>query len=144
MKSLDRLIDECMVTRRSTAVLAGTFVGFALLLTIIETCGLLSFLVGQRRREIGVRMAIGAAPQQVLTHFLALGMKLLLGGIALGWLGAWATSQAMERLLFGIRGVPFGVLGTTVAATVAVVLMATFIPSFRASRISPTEALREE
>jgi ABC-type antimicrobial peptide transport system permease subunit len=133
-----------MVTRRSTAVLAGTFAGVALLLTIIGTYGVLSFAVGQRRREIGVRMAIGAAPQQVLSHFLGLGMKLLLGGIALGGLGAWMTSQAMGRLLFGIRGVPLGVLATTVGVMATVVLMATFVPSYRASRISPTEALRED
>jgi predicted permease len=144
VKPLDSLIDESMVTRRSTAVLAGTFAGVALLLTIIGTYGVLSFAVGQRRREIGVRMAIGAAPQQVLSHFLGLGMKLLLGGIALGGLGAWMTSQAMGRLLFGIRGVPLGVLATTVGVMATVVLMATFVPSYRASRISPTEALRED
>jgi ABC-type antimicrobial peptide transport system permease subunit len=89
-------------------------------------------------------MAIGAAPQQVLSHFMSLGMKLLLGGIALGGLGAWMTSQAMQRLLFGVRGVPLGVLGTTVAVMATVVLMATFLPSYRASRISPMEALRED
>jgi predicted permease len=144
VKPLDSLIDESMVTRRSTAVLAGTFAGVALLLTIIGTYGVLSFAVGQRRREIGLRMAIGAAPQQVLAHFLGLGVKLLLGGIVLGGLGVWMTSQAMERLLFGIRGVPLGVLGATVGVMVTVVLTATFVPSYRASRISPTEALRED
>jgi ABC-type antimicrobial peptide transport system permease subunit len=140
VKPLDSLIDESMVTRRSTAVLAGTFAGVALLLTIIGTYGVLSFAVGQRRREIGLRMAIGAAPQQVLAHFLGLGVKLLLGGIVLGGLGVWMTSQAMERLLFGIRGVPLGVLGATVGVMVTVVLTATFVPSYRGARSKAAHA----
>ena len=144
VKTLDSLIDESMVTRRSTTVLAGTFATVALLLTINGTYGVLAFAVGQRRREIGVRMAIGAAPRQVLTHFLELGMKLLLGGIALGGLGSWMTSQAMQGLLFGIQGVPLGVLGATVGVMATVMLTATLVPSYRASRISPTEALRED
>jgi predicted permease len=144
VKLLGSLIDGSMVARRGTAVLAGTFAVFALLLTIIGTYGVLSFAVGQRRREIGVRMAIGAAPQQVLAHFLGLGVKLLLVGIALGGLGAWMTSRAMESLLFGIQGVPLGVIGTALGVMMLVVLTATFVPSYRASRISPTEALRED
>jgi predicted permease len=144
VKPLDSLIDESMVTRRSTTVLAATFADVALLLTIIGTYGVLSFAVGQRRREIGVRMAIGAAPRQVLSHFLELGMKLLLGGVALGSLGSWMTSQDMQRLLFGIQGLPLGVLGATIGVMLTVVLTATFVPSYRASRISPTEALRED
>jgi ABC-type antimicrobial peptide transport system permease subunit len=144
VKPLDSLIEESMVARRGTAVLAGAFAGFALLLTIVGTYGVLSFAVGQRRREIGVRMAIGAAPWQVLAHFLRLGVKLLLLGIALGGLGAWMTSRAMESLLFGIRGLPLGVIGSAIGVMMTVVLTATFVPSYRASRISPTEALRED
>lgn len=144
VKPIDNLINESMVTRRSTAVLAGTFAGVALLLTIIGSYGVLSFAVSHRRREIGVRMAIGATPQRVLAHFLGLGMKLLLGGIALGALGAWMTGTALEKFLFGIQGVPLAVLGTTVGVVVTVVLMATLVPSYRASRLSPTEALRED
>lgn len=141
---LDNLIDQSLVTRRSPAVLAGIFAGVALLLTIIGTYGVLSYAVGRRRREIGIRMAIGAEPRQVLSQFLKLGMKLLFAGVALGFLGAWIAGRAMQGFLYGIGSVHFGVLAMTAGVMSAVVLVATLIPSLRASRVSPTEALRED
>jgi predicted permease len=137
LKPMQAWIDESMVSRRSPALLAGLFAGVALLLAAIGT-------YGQRRREIGVRMALGALPQQVRAQFLALGAKLLLAGIALGALGAWGVGQAMQSMLFELEVVHAGVLAVATVVMALVVLAATFLPSHRASRVSPIEALRDD
>jgi len=114
------------------------------LLAAIGTYGVLAYAVSQRRREIGVRMALGALPQQVLKQFLTLGAKLLLAGVLLGLLGAWLAGHAMQSVLFGVGSLHPGVLAATAATMALVVLLATFIPSNRAMRVSPIEALRDE
>jgi predicted permease len=144
LKPMRSLIGESVVTRRSPAVLAGIFAVVALLLTAVGTYGVLAYAVGQRRREIGVRMALGAGQQQVLRQFLGLGAKLLLVGIGFGMPGAWATGRAMQHLLFGIGSVHVGVVAAAAGVMIGVVLLATALPSYSASRVSPTEALCDE
>jgi predicted permease len=144
LKTMQTRIDESLVARRSPAVLAGIFSAVALLLAAIGTYGVLAYAVAQRRREIGVRMALGAQPQQVLAQFLGLGARLLLAGIVLGVLGSWAAGRAMQGVLFGVDVLQPGVLAATAGVLLVVVLLAVFLPSFRASRVSPIEALRDE
>lgn len=144
LKPMQAWIDESMVARRSPALLAGIFAAVALLLAAVGTYGVLAYAVNQRRREIGVRMALGAQPGQVLAQFLGLGAKLLLAGIALGLLGAWGAGRAMQSQLFGVGAVHAGVLAATAGVMMIVVLLATFLPSHRASRVSPIEALRDD
>ncbi len=144
LKPMQVRIDDSLVSRRSPAVLAGIFAGVALLLAAVGTYGVLAYAVSQRRREIGVRMALGAQPEQVLAQFLGLGAKLLLAGIALGVVGSWAAGRAMQSVLFGVGTVHVGVLFATAGLLVVVVLLAVFLPSYRASRVSPLEALRDE
>lgn len=144
IKPMQAWIDESVVSRRSPAILAGIFAGVALVLAAIGTYGVLAYAVNQRRREIGVRMALGAQPQQVLGQFLGLGVKLLFAGTALGLVGAWGAGRAMKSQLFGVETLHFGVLGATAAVLLLVVLAATFVPSHRASRVSPIDALRDD
>jgi len=144
LKPMQGLIDDSLVSRRSPALLAGIFAGVALVLAAIGTYGVLAYAVGQRRKEIGVRMAIGALPSQILTQFLVLGAKLLVAGIAIGALGSWAAGRAMRGMLFGVGAMNIGILAATAAILMVVVLLATFLPSRRASRVSPIEALRDE
>ena len=143
LKPMQNRIEESLVMRRSPAVLAGIFAGVALLLTAVGTYGVLAYAVGQRRREIGIRMALGASPQQVLTQFLGLGTRLLIAGISLGTIGAWAAGRTMESLLFGVGSLHLGILAATAGVMITAVLLASFLPSQRASRVSPTEALRD-
>jgi predicted permease len=144
VRSMETRIDESLMTRRSPALLTGIFAGVALLLAAIGTYGVLSYSVTQRYREIGVRMALGALPQQVLAHFLGLGTKLLLLGVSLGVLGAWAAGRAMERVLFGVSAFQADVLAVTVGVMMLVVLLACFIPARRAANVDPMVALRYE
>ncbi len=144
LKPMQGRIDDTLVGRRSPAVLAGIFAAAALLLAAIGTYGVLAYAVSQRRREIGVRMALGARPEQILAQFLALGGRLVAAGIALGLLGAWLTAHAMRGVLFGIGGLPLVVLAGTAGLMLAVVLLATFLPSRRAARVNPIDALRAD
>ena len=144
IKPMQALVDESLVTRRSPAVLAGAFAGVALLLAAIGTYGVLAYAVGQRRREIGVRMALGAQPQQVLAQFLSMGAKLLAVGVVLGLFFSWFVGRAMQSLLYGVDPVDAGVLAVTAVTLIAVVLLATFLPARRATKVDPMEALRSE
>jgi ABC-type antimicrobial peptide transport system permease subunit len=144
VKPMQALIDESLVSRRSPALLAGIFAGVALLLAAVGTYGVLAYAVGQRRREIGVRMALGALPGQVLAQFLGLGARLLGAGIFLGVFGAWAAGRAMQGQLFGVGADNMPVFAATAGVMTVVVLLAVFLPSHRASRVSPIEVLRGE
>jgi len=144
LKPMQGWIDESTVSRRSPALLAGIFAGVALMLAAVGTYGVLAYAVGQRRREIGVRMALGALPQQVLAQFVGLGLRLLLVGVILGAIGSWFVGRAMESQLFGVGAIHVGVLAGAGCVMLVVVLAATFLPSHRASRVSPIEALRDD
>ncbi len=102
LRSMEARIADSLVSRRSPALLAGLFAGIALLLTAIGTYGVLSYAVAQRRREIGLRMALGARPEQVRAQFVSLALRLLAAGTLLGLLGAWLTGKAMQAVLFQV------------------------------------------
>ena len=140
---MERRVADSLVARRSPALLAGLFSVIALLLTTIGTYGVLSYAVAQRRREIGVRMALGARPEQVRGQFVALALRLLIGGTAVGLFGVWLASRAMEAVLFQVPAFhPATLAATAVLGTVSVA--ACLVPSHRAARISPMEAMINE
>jgi len=144
LRSMDTRIADSLVARRSPALLAGLFSGIALLLTSIGTYGVLSYAVAQRRREIGVRIALGAQPGQIRIQFLSLSLRLLTAGTVLGLIGAWQAGRAMRTLLFQVPPLNVAVLAAAACVTVAVCLAACLVPSQRAAQISPLEALAEE
>jgi predicted permease len=144
VRSMDTRIADSLVARRSPALLAALFSGIALLLTSIGTYGVLSYAVTQRRREIGVRIALGAQPGQIRMQFLLLSLRLLIAGTVLGLIGAWQTGLAMRSLLFQVPALNLAVLAVAACVTTAVCLAACLLPAQRAARISPMEALAEE
>jgi predicted permease len=143
IKPMQIRVDDSLVTRRSPALLAGLFAATALLLAAVGIYGVLAFAVAQRRREIGVRMALGARPRQVLAQFIGVGARLLLIGITFGGLGAWAIGRVMQSVLFGVGTVHVGVLATTAGLMFFVVFLAIIVPSRRAAKTDPMEALRD-
>ena len=144
LRSLEVRITDSLVSRRSPALLAGLFAGIALLLTAIGTYGVLSYAVAQRRREIGLRMALGARPEQIRGQFIGLALRLLAAGTILGVLGAWLTGKAMRAVLFQVPPLHVATLAGTAAILGVVALLACMLPSDRAARISPMEAMIEE
>jgi len=144
LRSMDTRIADSLIARRSPALLAGLFSGIALLLTSIGTYGVLSYAVAQRRREIGVRIALGAQPGQIRIQFLSLSLRLLTAGTVLGLIGAWQAGRAMRSLLFQVPPLNVAVLAAAACVTAAVCLAACLLPSQRAAQISPMEALAEE
>lgn len=144
LKSMQARIDDSLVARRSPAILAGIFSAVALLLAAVGTYGVLSYAVGQRRREIGVRMALGALPNQVRIQFLGIGLRLFGFGITTGLLGAWLTGRGMQSVLYGVPGVSGAILGATAVIMGAITLAACMLPACSAARVNPMEALRIE
>jgi len=144
IRSMDTRIADSLITRRSPALLAGIFAGVALLLAAIGTYGVLSYAVAQRRREIGIRMALGAQREQIGAQFLSLGLRLLAAGTILGLIGAWLAGRAMQSILFDVPTLHVATLFGTALVMTAVSLVACLIPARRATKVHPMEALRYE
>jgi predicted permease len=143
LQSMDTRIADSLVAQRSPAFLAGIFSLIAILLVGVGTYGVLSYAVAQRRREIGLRMALGARPGQIRSQFLALALRLLAAGTILGTIGAWLAGRAMQTLLFQVPPLHVATLAAAGGIVGAVSLIACLLPSQRATRISPVEALTD-
>jgi predicted permease len=144
LRSMDTRISDSLVARRSPALLAGIFAAVALLLAAIGTYGVLSYAVAQRRREIGIRMALGAQTKQIGAQFLSLGLRLLAAGTILGLIGAWLAGRAMQSVLFDVPTLHIATLLGTALVMTAVALVACLIPARRATKVDPMIALRAE
>jgi len=144
LRSMETRIADSLVARRSPALLAGLFSAIALLLTAVGTYGVLSYAVAQRRREIGLRMALGAQPGDIRSQFLYLSLRLLAGGIILGLIGAWLTGQAMQAVLFHVSAFNPAILTGALCVMAVISFAACLLPSQRAARISPMETLTEQ
>ena len=134
IRSMETRIAESLIARRSPAMLAGIVAGVALLLAAVGTYGVLSYTIAQRRREIGVRMALGAQTHQIRTQFLSLGLRLLAAGILLGVMGGGPPERAMESVLFGVPTLHLATLFGTALVMAAVSLVACLIPARRHDR----------
>ncbi len=143
-RTMKSRIDDSLITRRSPAVLAVVFAAVALLLASTGIYGAVAYAVAQRRREIGVRLALGALRQQIGRQFLSIGLRLLVAGGVLGLIGAWAAGRVMQSILFEVPPVHSATLAITFIIMIVVTLLACLLPAMRASRIDPMEALRSE
>jgi ABC-type antimicrobial peptide transport system permease subunit len=137
-------IDRMLARERMVAKLAGIFGGLALLLAAIGLYGLLAQEVTRRTREIGIRMALGAARAQVLRLVLGLGTLLTVLGLALGLLGAWGATRYLGTMLYGVQASDPITLTIVGVILVLVALAACFLPARRATRVDPMVALRYE
>jgi putative ABC transport system permease protein len=130
--------------RRFAAQFFGLFGGIALLLSALGVYGVMLYSVGQRTREIGVRMALGADRGSVVSLIVGQGMRVAFAGLVAGLAGAWGASRFLESQLYGLDGVDLPTyLGVTVLLALFA-LLACFLPARRATRVDPVDALRSE
>jgi putative ABC transport system permease protein len=126
------------------AWLIGVFAGIAVLLAAIGLSGVLSYAVTQQRREIGIRMALGALSRDVVAEVLRNAFTMILAGLALGMLGAFAVTRVLENLLFEVSPLDPLALGAACVAMMVTGLIASFVPANRAARVDPVTTLRDE
>jgi len=129
---------------RSSAWLVGGFAGLALLLGVVGLYGTVAYSVGQRTREIGVRMALGADPGSIHAMVLKEAGGLTAFGVLAGVACSLATTALIRKLLFGVRSWDVSTLLAVAAVLAICSLLASYIPARRAARINPVEALRAE
>ena len=142
--TLDEVVASSFTARRFSLTLFAVFAGVALLITVIGLYGMLSYLVTERTREVGIRMALGAGRRNVLALVIAQGFRLALLGIVAGLVGAWALTRLMNSLLFGVTPTDSVTLVSVVLTLAVVALLACYVPARRATKVDPLVALREE
>lgn len=142
--SMDAIMAESMSEPRSQTRLLGIFSILALLLAAIGIYGVLACSVVERTHEIGVRMAVGAAQSDVIRMVLHRTIMLAAGGVFIGVIGALMITRVLEKFLFDVKSTDPATFMAVTAILIGVALLAAWIPAYRASRISPSDALRHE
>ena len=142
--TLHDILANSMARTSFTLVMLGIAAGVALLLGIVGVYGVLSYLVAQRTREMGVRLALGARPADVRWMIVRQGGILAAAGVGIGLVAAVGLSHLMAALLFGVNPVDLLTYVTVAATLIGVVLLASYLPARRAAAVDPTEALRWE
>jgi putative ABC transport system permease protein len=144
VRTMDGVVAAAMAERRFTMQLLALFAATALVLSAIGIYGVMAYFVTQRTHEIGIRMALGAAPRDVLTMVLGQGARLAAAGVAAGVVGAFALTGAIGTLLFGVSPRDPLTFATLSIVLTAVALVACYVPARRATRVDPIRALRYE
>jgi putative ABC transport system permease protein len=144
VRPMQQVIVESSSDTRFEATLLGIFAALALLLAAVGIYGVMSYLVAQRTQELGIRMALGALPSDVLRLVIGRGVALTVAGLAIGLVAALGITRLLGTLLFGVSATdPVTFLGVALLLGV-VALAACYIPARRATRIDPLVALRYE
>jgi predicted permease len=143
-ETMEEIISSSIASRWFSMILLSAFAGLALLLACIGIYGVMSYLTGQRVHEIGIRLALGAQPRDVLRMVLGQAAKMALAGVAVGLVAAVALTRLMSRMLFGVSAHDPVTFVAVSAVLEVVALAACYIPARRAMRVDPMVALRYE
>ena len=144
VRTMDAIVSRSLAARRFSMILLGLFAALALVLSSVGIYGVISYLVGRRTREIGIRIALGAQQKDVLRSILVQGTKLALIGVAIGISAALALTRLMSKMLYGVSATDPLTFSGVAALLVLVALAACYIPARRAMLVDPIVALRYE
>jgi predicted permease len=144
VRTMEQVVSQSLSNRRLYLVLIGVFASVAVALACAGVYGVLSYLVAQRTREFGVRMALGASAGDVVRSILKDSAILAGIGVAIGVAGALAVSRALQQMLFEVKPTDPAVYGAVAAMILVVVVAASLVPACRAMRVDPMVALRWE
>jgi putative ABC transport system permease protein len=144
LRTMNQVMSEWVARSRFNTLLLGLFAGLATLLSAVGIFGVMNYSVALRTRELGLRLAIGAQPRQVLLLVLRQGLLLTVIGVVLGLAAAFALTRLLSGLLFGVQAVDLSTFTTISLLLTIVSLLACYLPARRAMRIDPLRALRYE
>ena len=144
VKTMREYMSASVATPRFSTTLLSIFAGVALVLTLVGLYGVMSYSVAQRTNEIGIRLALGAQSRDVLLMIVKQGSLLILLGLSIGLLGAYALTRLISSLLFGVTAKDPFTFGAAALLLGLVALLACYIPAWRATKVDPLEALRYE
>lgn len=143
-QTMEGIIQDSLAARRFSMILLGIFAGLALVLSSIGVYGVISYLVGQRTHEIGIRMALGARHADVLRLMLGESLRMAGLGVLIGLASAFGLTRLMSKMLFGVKAADPLTFAAVAAMLTAVALTASLVPALRAMSVDPTVALRHE
>jgi ABC-type antimicrobial peptide transport system permease subunit len=141
---MHQFLAASVAARRFNLELLGVFAVTALLLAAAGLYAVIAYLVSQRTREIGIRLALGATPRHILRLMIGQGMKLTLIRVTIGVVGARVVTRLMRSLLFAVAPTDLMTFGISSVVLIVVALLASFIPARRATKVDPLVALRYE
>jgi predicted permease len=144
LREMDAVFAESIRRPRLLAQLLGAFAGLALLLAAVGTYGVLSYMVTERRREIGVRIALGASRASVIGLVMKQGLQATVIGVIVGVAGAFAANQMMASLLFGVQPTDAATMAGVIVTMSAVAAVACWLPGWKASRLDPNVVLKAD
>jgi predicted permease len=143
-QTMNEVISDSLARQRFLMILLGAFAATALLLASIGLYGVISYLVGQRTQELGVRIALGAGRKDILSLIVNHGMKMALGGVAIGLIAAFSLTRLIGNMLYGVSATDPLTFAVIALLLTGVALAACLAPAWRATRVDPIAALRQE
>ncbi|HYV14353.1 MAG TPA: FtsX-like permease family protein, partial [Pyrinomonadaceae bacterium] len=144
IRTMDQRLSQSIAPQRFVALLLSLFATLALIQALVGIYGVMSYAVTQRRQELGIRMALGAHPGNILSLVLRRGMKLTLIGMALGLVGAVASTRLLRDMLFGVKPIDPLTFAAMTVLLIGISLVACFVPARRATKVDPMNVLRSE
>jgi ABC-type antimicrobial peptide transport system permease subunit len=144
LRTMDEVFAESVSRPRFLAQLLGFFAGLALLLAAIGTYGILSYSVSERRKEIGIHMALGATRSTVLAMVFRQGVKMTVVGLVVGFAGSLALTRFLQTQLFNVKPTDPGTFVAVMAFISGIAALACYLPASRATRVDPMVVLRDE
>jgi len=144
VQTMNEVIADSLARHRFSMMLLNSFAAAALLLASIGLYGVISYLVGQRTQELGVRIALGARRGDILRLVLNHGMKMALGGMAIGLIASFGLTRLLADLLFGVSATDPVTYAAITSILTAVAIVASLVPAWRATKVDPLVALRND